>query len=116
MFYIEKNDKPSFIEKKFNILKMIENTIIIPITKDRKDKQIEKMAIKTKKIINKYSNSKKVVISKKLKNEQIYINYLNTYGIEIQDGKWLFEILLPEITEYIINKKQLEKVRNINTY
>ena len=41
--------------------------------------------------------------------EQKYINYLNTYGLEIQDGKWLFEILLPEITEYIINKKKIEK-------
>ena len=116
MFYIEKNDKPNFIEKNFNILKMIENTIILPVTEGTKEKQIEKIAIKTKKIIRKYSNSKKIVLSKDLKNEQTYINYLNSYGLEIQDGRWLFEILLSEITEYIINKKQIEKVRNINAY
>lgn len=109
MFYIEKNDKPNFIEKKFNILKMKDNTIILPITESKKEKQIEKMAKKTKKIIDKYSNSKKVVISKEIQKEQKYINYLNSYGIKISDGRWLFEILLPEITEYIINKKQLEK-------
>lgn len=109
MFYIEKNDKPNFIEKKLNILKMIDNKIILPITGSTKEKQIEKIATKTKKIINKYSNSKKVVISKEIQKEQTYINYLNSYGIKISDGRWLFEILLPEITEYIINKKQLEK-------
>lgn len=109
MFYIEKNDKPNFIEKKLNILKVIDNTIILPISKDTKEKQIEKISIKTRKIIEKYSNSKKVVLSKDIKEEQTYINYLNTYGIEIQDGRWLFEILVPEITEYIIEKRKLER-------
>ena len=109
MFYIEKNDKPSWLEKKLNILKVIDNTIILPISQDIKEKQIEKIAIKTKKVIEKYSNSKKVVISKKMQKENKYINYLNSYGIKISDGKWLFEVLLPQITEYIINKKQLEK-------
>ena len=115
MFYIEKNDKPNFIERKLGILKIMDNTIKLPIAEELKEKQIEKLAIRTNKMIERYSNSKKVVISKELKEKQIYINYLNTYGIEISDGKWLFEYLLPDITQYIINKKQLEKVRNINT-
>lgn len=109
MFYIEKNDKPSWLEKKLNILKVIDNTIILPITEETKEKQIEKIATKTNKIIKKYSTSKKIVLSKEICKEQKYINYLNTYGLEIQDGKWLFEILLPEITEYIVNKKKIEK-------
>lgn len=108
MFYIEKNDKPNFIEKNFNILKMIENTIILPFTEETKEKQIEKLASKTKKIIDRYSNSKKVVISKEIQKEEIYINYLNSYGIEISNGRWLFEILLPDITEYIVNKKNFK--------
>lgn len=115
MFYIEKNDKPNFIERKLGILKIMDNTIKLPITEEMKEKKIEKLAIRTNKMIERYSKSKKVVISKELKEKQIYINYLNTYGIEISDGKWLFEYLLPDITQYIINKKQLEKVRNINT-
>ena len=105
MFYIEKNDKPNFIERKLNLIKVQENTIILPIDENTKEKQIEKISAKTKKIIQKYSTSKKVVLSKEMYKQTQYINYLNTYGLEIQDGKWLFEILLPEIIEYIINKK-----------
>lgn len=120
MFYIEKNDKPNWLEKKLTILKVQNDTILIPIpkkeeqktTKQQKttEKQIEKMAIKTKKAIQKLSNSKKVVLSKEVQKEQTYINYLNTYGIEISNGRWLFEILLPVITEYIVQKRKLEKV------
>lgn len=113
MFYIEKNDKPNWFEKIFNIIKVQENTIILPelgeMEKNKKEKKTEKLAIKTKNIIQKLSNSPKVVISKEMKKEQTYINYLNSYGIKISDGRWLFEILLPEITQYIISKKQLEK-------
>lgn len=105
MFYIEKNDKPNLLEKKLNLVKVNNNTIIIPITEKTTEKQIEKIATKTNKLILKNSNSKKIVLSKQLQEQEKYINYLNTYGLEIQDGRWLFEILLPEITEYIINKK-----------
>lgn len=110
MFYIEKNDKPIWLEKKLNLIKVQDNTIILPITECTREKQIEKLASKTKKIIQKYSSSIKIVLSKSMYKEQKYINYLNSYGLDIQDGKWLFEILLPEITEYIVNKKKIEKV------
>ena len=109
MFYIEKNDKPNFIERKLNLIKVQENTIMLPIDQKTKEKQIEKISAKTKKIIQKCSTSKKVVLSKEMYKQTQYINYLNTYGLEIQDGKWLFEALIPEITEYIINKKKIEK-------
>ena len=109
MFYIEKNDKHNWLERKIKLIKDQENTINLPIDEKTKEKQIEKLSAKTKKIIQKYSTSKKVVLSKEMYKQTQYINYLNTYGLEIQDGKWLFEILLPEITEYIINKKKIEK-------
>lgn len=109
MFYIEKNDKPNWLEKKLNLIRIQDNTIILPITKETGNKKIEKLAQKTRKVIQKYSNSKKVILSKEMHNEQIYLNYLNTYGLEIQDGRWLFEILLPDTIEYIINKKKIEK-------
>ena len=32
MFYIQKNDKPNIIEKTFNIIKMQENKLFLPIT------------------------------------------------------------------------------------
>ncbi len=109
MFYIQKNDKPNCIEKTFNIIKMQENKLFLTITAKTSEKQIEKLAQKTKKIISKYSNSKKIVISKNLQEEITYINYLNSYGLDISDGRWLYEILATDIIKYIIEKKKIKK-------
>ena len=76
----------------------------------RKQKQKEKIEKKTIKVIGKISNSKKIVLSKKMKKEEKYINYLNEYGIEIADGRWLFEILLTDIVNYIVEKQKIERV------
>ena len=109
MFYIQKNDKPNLFEKAFNIIKMKENILYIPINEKTTNKKIEKIAQKTKKIILKYSNSKKIILSKKLQEETLYMNYLNSYGLDIQNGKWLYEILVSDIIKYIINKKKMKK-------
>ena len=108
MFYIEKNDKPTGIEKIIPIIKVENNTIKLPYKENINQNKIEKLAQKTKKILEKNSTSKKVVLSKEIQKENLYINYLNTYGLKIQDGRWLFEILITDIIEYIINKKKLE--------
>ena len=108
MFYIEKNDKPTWIEKIIPIIKVENNTIKLPYKENINQNKIEKLAQKTKKILEKNSTSKKVVLSKEIQKENLYINYLNTYGLKIQDGRWLFEILITDIIEYIINKKKLE--------
>lgn len=109
MFYIEKNDKPNWFEKKFNIIRVKSNTLSIPILENVKEKEVEKIAIKTNKIINKLSNSKKIVINKELLQNEVYINYLNTYGLQICDGRWLFEVLVPDVIEYLIDKTSIEK-------
>lgn len=109
MVYIEKNDKPTFLERILNLIKVQENTIIVPINNETTTKQIEKIAKKTNKIIGILSNSKKAVLSKNIKKEEKIINYLNTYGIEILDGRWLFEILLIDIVKFLIDKQKLEK-------
>ena len=59
--------------------------------------------------MEKKSNSKKVVLSKEIGKEEIFINYLNSYGIEIANGEFLFEILVPDIVQDIITKKKLEE-------
>ena len=110
MIYIEKNDKPNIIEKMLNLIKVQDSTIILPINEKTKEKQIEKIAKKTIKVIGKISNSKKIVLSKKMKKEEKYIHYLNEYGIEIADGRWLFEILLTDIVNYIVEKQKIERV------
>lgn len=46
MFYIEKNDKPNWLIKKANIIKVEDNTIILPIYEKIKPKGIEKLAKK----------------------------------------------------------------------
>ena len=68
MIYIEKNDKPNIIEKMLNLIKVQDSTIILTINEKTKEKQIEKIAKKTIKVIGKISNSKKIVLSKKMKN------------------------------------------------
>lgn len=108
MFYIEKNDKPTWIEKIISIIKVENNTIKLPYKENINQNKIEKLAQKTKKVLEKNSTSQKVVLSKEIQKENLYINYLNTYGLKIQDGRWLFEILITDIIEYIINKKNLE--------
>lgn len=109
MVYIEKNDKPNFIEQILNLIRVKENTIILPINEKMTEKKIEKLAMKTYKKITKISNSKKIVLSKEMKEEEKYINYLNTYGMEISEGRWLFEILLTDIVKYITEKQKIEK-------
>ena len=109
MFYIEKNDKPNRLVRILKLIKVENNTIIVPICEKTTNKQIEKLAQKTNKIINKLSNSKKAVLSKQAQEEVQFVNYLNSYGIQIANGRWLFEILLTDIVEYLINKKKIEK-------
>ena len=109
MFYIEKNDKPNRLVRILKLIKVEDNTITVPICEKTTSKQIEKLAQKTNKIIKKLSNSKKAVLSKQAQEEVQFVNYLNSYGIQIANGRWLFEILLTDIVEYLINKKKIEK-------
>lgn len=110
MFYIEENKNINWFEKKLKLIKVIDNTMQIPSLKDMNEKEIEKIASKTCKTLKRFSNSNKIVISKQVKENIKYINLLNTYGMDISDGKWLFEILLTDITEYIIVKTKMEKI------
>ena len=109
MYYIQETDKPNFIFKLFNIVKLQDNKIILPINNEEISlEKAEILANKTKKILDN-TNCKKIIISKKIKNYIQYINYLNTYNCEIIDGRWLFEVLSEKNLDYIIKKKKLKK-------
>lgn len=109
MYYIQESDKPNKILQIFNIIKLQGNRIILPINNQRLTlHQINKLAKKTNYIL-KNANSNKVVISKEIQKHEQYINFLNTYNIEIVDGRWIFEVMANEVLEYIINLKKIKK-------
>lgn len=116
MYYIHETDKPNKILKKLNIIKLIDNKIILPINDEKiTQKQAEKLASKTRKILNK-TNCNKAVISKKIKSQEQYINYINSYNVSIIDGRWLFEVLAYDALEYIIKLKKIKKEETRNIY
>lgn len=109
MYYIQETDKLNKIEKWFHIVKLENDHIILPIVKTSlDDKTAYKLAMKTKKILDKV-NSKKLVLSKRIKQQENYVNYLYSYGYEIVDGKWLFQLLIFNVLEYMIKKLNIRK-------
>ena len=108
MYYIQETDKPKFLFKLFNIIKVKEDKIILPI-KDEKisKKKAEKLANKTKKILDK-TICNKVILSKVIKTQEEYKNYLYSSDINIVKVEQLTEILLLDILNYIKNKKSLK--------
>ena len=108
MYYIQETDKPKLLFKLFNIIKVKEDKIILPI-KDEKIsiKKAEKLVNKTKNILDK-TNCNKVVLSKVIKKQEDYKNYLYSSDINIVKAEQLTEILLLDILNYIKNKKALK--------
>ena len=112
MYYIEKSDKPMFLEQILNIINIQDNRLILPIKDGNiNEKKSIKLAEKTNKILRK-TNSNKIVLSKELYKNEIYKNILYSYSYDIVDGKWLFEALLYKILEFILEKKQIKKEEN----
>ena len=109
MYYIQETDKPKFWQNLFQIITLKEDKIILPIGEEElTEKKAKKLAEKTKKIIDKVS-SKNIVISKTIKKQKQYINYLQSENINIIEGKKLFQILVVPILDYIVKKKKLKK-------
>ena len=108
MYYIQETDKPKFLFKLLNIIKVKEDKIILPI-KDEKIsiKKAEKLVNKTKNILDK-TNCNKVVLSKVIKTQEDYKNYLYSSDVNIIKAEQLTEILLLDILNYIKNKKALK--------
>lgn len=110
MYYIQEIDKPNFLFSFFNIVKLEDDKIILPIANNEKItlKKAQKLAENTNKILKK-AHGNQVVVSKLIKNQEEYLNYLNSYNIRIVQGKWLFELLVNDVLEYIVDKKRLKK-------
>lgn len=110
MYYIQEDDKPNFIAKTFNIIKLEGDKIIIPINTNEKieEKKAEKLVQKTKKILDK-AISKKIILSQKIQEQEEYKNRLYRYNFDIIEGKWLFEVLACQALDYILEKKKMKK-------
>lgn len=108
MYYIQEIDKPNFLFEILNVIKVKEDKIILPISDKRISiKKAEKLANKTKKILNK-TNCNKVVLSKIIKKQEEYKNYLYSRNLDIVSTEQLTEILLVDILDYIKDKKDLK--------
>lgn len=109
MYYIEKTDKLKIFERLFKIIKIQENKLILPIGQSNlKENQSIQLANKTHKVLKK-TRSNKIVLSKDLQKNQVYVNMLYSYGYDIVDGKWLFEAISAKVFDYIADKKQITK-------
>lgn len=116
MYYVQEDDKPNFIFRLFNIIKLQNNVIILPLSneslenkdRNRNKRREERLAKKLVRVLNK-TNSKKLILSKKIKEQEMIVNYLYTHGYDISDDTWLFEILSERVLDYIVDKKELNK-------
>lgn len=109
MYYIQEADKPKLISKIFNMPQKIDNKIILSIGQEKiKISKAEKLAKRTVTILEK-TNSRKVVLSKKISEQENYVNFLNSFGVKIIDGRWLFKALTLKVLDYIVEKQRLKK-------
>lgn len=110
LYYVQEADKPNILLNLFNIIRLEEDKIILPITVQEEInlKKARKLAQKTKKILDE-TTCNKIILSKEIKKQKDYKNYLYSNNIDIVDGKWLFEVLSAKILEYVINKKNMKK-------
>lgn len=109
LYCIQETDKPNFIFRIFNIIQLREDKIILPIGEEKiSSRKAQKLAKKTKRILNQ-TMSKKIVISQKIQRQTEYVNLLHTNSFEIIDGKWLFETLSCKVLDYILEKKEIKR-------
>ncbi len=109
MYFIQEADKPSILARIFNHIQIEGDKIILPIHERKiESKKVQKLAQKTKKIFEK-TRSKRIVISKKVQEQEEYMNLLYTYDLEIVKGNWLFELISCKVLDYILEKKEMKK-------
>ena len=99
-YYIEEMDKPKIFWKKIKI----ENDNCKINLNLEKGKNIKNLLKRLEQ--NEVTN---VVLSKEIEQNKNIINGLNSYGINIFDGRWLIKYLVIEILDYIIKQTDLNK-------
>lgn len=109
------------VKKIFNIVELKKDNgktiMVLPIFKSNKirDKKVVKISKKINKIL--YNNNlENVVLSNALADKILLKQKLYEQNINILDGRYLFNLLIPEVIEYILKrqKKKIENRRNYN--
>ena len=110
MYYIQETDKPVLIARICNLLETVKDEIIVPANENEiiNNKKIEIFVKKIKKILDK-TGCKSVILSKYLKKQKDFVKLLESYNIEIIDGRWLFSLLSSKVLDYIVEKENLKK-------
>ena len=122
MYYIKEIDKLNIFDKIFLRVKDVQNKfdnncseILLPNDCFTICKNSKTGKNKTKKLVRKIVNivkkseCNKVILSSDIANNELFANYIYSYGLDVINGKWLFEILSDNIIAYIINKKRFNK-------
>lgn len=113
MYYIQESDKPCKILKFFNCIRLKDNEIILPIQKEKlTEKQSEKLATKTYKLI-KISNCKKIAISKEIKKQEQYLNYLYSFRFRYSRREMVVSNTFIYVIRIHMYKKEFIKIRYI---
>ena len=110
MYYIQETDKPVLIARICNLLETVKDEIIVLANENEiiNNKKIEIFVKKIKKILDK-TGCKSVILSKYLKKQKDFVKLLESYNIEIIDGRWLFSLLSSKVLDYIVEKENLKK-------
>lgn len=110
MYYIQESDKPVLVARMLNIVEIVGDKIILPISNKENfnDYKAKNLVRKIKKILYR-TGCKTIVLSKYLKRQKNFIKLLKNYEIGIIDGKWLFSILSSKVLDYIAEKEKLRK-------
>ena len=108
MYYVQEIDKPNLLYQIFNIVRLKNDKIILPINKEKiSDKKVKKLVKKIKKILEQ-TKCKKIILSKKLKKYENLKNEIYSNNLEIINGRWLFGVLGTRVIKYIIKKKKMK--------
>ena len=110
MYYIQEADKPDLITKLLSLIEIVDDKIILPIEKNGNisEKKIKRLTKKIEKLINK-ANCKTIILSKYLKHNENLIMELKNKKVKLVEGKWLFNVIIYEILDYICEKKEIKK-------
>lgn len=112
ILFVEQNDKMNPIKKWFYPIEIKKNIMALNTNLEKMSlrKKI-KLSQKVKKTLDE-KNCKTVVASTIIKKNKEFMNLLYSNNIEIIEGKWLFKMLIYDIVDYILNKRNKVKEKS----